>query len=207
MKGLLIKDILNLRKTFRTTLFILVFYGLLAYSMVDPSFLSGMVVLLFTMVSITSFSYDDLAKWDTFALSMPVTKKEMVVSKYLLSILLAVMGTLFSVVFGALMVLFKDTSSISEQLLVSYVLFGIAILFVCIMLPLVYKFGVERSRVMMIAIFAIPTFIAFVLNRFGVPMPTEEQFFLLVKLSPLFLVLCIVLSYLISYKIYRNKDM
>ena len=48
------------------------------------------------MITITSFSYDALAKWDRYALSLPLTRKDIVAGKYLLSIILCLLATILS---------------------------------------------------------------------------------------------------------------
>jgi len=92
MKGLIIKDILNLKKNLNTLLVLVIFYAFLGYRSGDPSMLIAMIVLLLTMMSITSISYDDLAKWDKYALAMPISRKNIVLSKYILAVLLSISG-------------------------------------------------------------------------------------------------------------------
>lgn len=205
MTGLLIKDILNLRKYAMTMLIFIVFYSALSFTMDDPGFISGAIVLFFTMISITSFSYDNLAKWDNYALSLPITRKEMVLSKYILAMLLAIGGTLFSIVAGGLIVFIKDITSFKEQLVISYCLFVIATLFISALLPLIYKYGVEKARIMIVVVIGLPSILLFALSKIGVLMPTDEQFMLLLKLSPIFLVIVLFVSYFISLEIYKKK--
>ncbi|WP_019242166.1 MULTISPECIES: ABC-2 transporter permease [Bacillus] len=207
MTGLLIKDILNLRKYAMTMLIFIVFYSALSFTMDDPGFISGAIVLFFTMISITSFSYDNLAKWDNYALSLPITRKEMVLSKYILAMLLAIGGTLFSIVAGGLIVFIKDITSFKEQLVISYCLFVIATLFISALLPLIYKYGVEKARIMIVVVIGLPSILLFALSKIGVLMPTDEQFMLLLKLSPIFLVIVLFVSYFISLEIYKKKEL
>ena len=86
MKGLIIKDIFNLKKGITTTLIMILFYGIFSYNTGNMSMLIGMTVFIMTSLSISSMSYDDMAKWDGYALSMPITRKNIVLSKYILSI-------------------------------------------------------------------------------------------------------------------------
>ena len=59
------------------------------------------------MMSIYSFSYDSLAKWDRFGLSLPVTRKEVVASKYILSLLFCLIGTALSFLLSSIVLYFK----------------------------------------------------------------------------------------------------
>lgn len=206
MKGLLIKDLLNLKKNFSTVIIMIALYFLFAFKSGDPSILVGMIVLLFTTMSITSISYDDLAKWDKFALAMPLSRKKIIYSKYILAIVLSLFGVVISTAIGYLIILLKGKISISAFLMTSYLIFSISIIFSSIILPLIFKFGVEKSRLMMMAVLAIPMVIVYILSELGVPMPSENQFMNILKISPLINLVILYLSSRISYNIYRKKD-
>ena len=80
MKSLLLKDLLNLRGYVKIITFFVVFYGLITFTMDDLNFLSGMVIILFMMIPISSFNYDQHSKWDVFSQALPVSRKEIVQS-------------------------------------------------------------------------------------------------------------------------------
>ena len=207
MKGLLIKDLLVLRKYARTLLLIFLFYMFFSFFTNDTSFFSGMTVMFFTISTITSFSYDDLAKWNRYARSLPLTKKEIVASKYLLALILAVTGTVLPMVFSLLFIsVFGGKTGAAEQLMISYALFAVAVVFMCVMLPFLFKYGVEKSRVILFGVFLIPFIIGFAMVKLNMPMPTEDQFMFLLKLSPVLLILLSSVSFITSCRIYQNKD-
>lgn len=207
MKGLIIKDILNLKNYGRSILLIVAFYGIFAYTINDAGFLGGMIVLLMTMMSISSFSYDDLAKWDKYALSLPISRKDMVMSKYLLSIIFIVLGAVLSFVIVFAMSNIKNSVNLWELLLQTYSLSAVAIIFISVLMPLLYKFGVEKSRIMIMAVFAIPTLLLVLLSKLGIAKPSEEQLMFLLKMSPIIVIAVMMVSAFISYNIYKKKDM
>lgn len=207
MKGLIIKDILNLKKSLNTLIAMFIFYILWAYKFGDPTILIAMITLMLTMMSITSMSYDDLAKWDKFALAMPISRQKLVYSKYILSILLAICGVGISVAISYILVLVNGKISTSQLFLSAYVIFIISILFSCIVLPLIYKFGVEKSRIMMMAVIAIPMIIAYLISEMGISMPSESQLTMLLWFSPLFILISLFISSSISYSIFKKKDL
>lgn len=206
MKGLIIKDILNLRRSFKTTLLIICLFAIYAYGTNNPSYLISMVVLILTMMSITSIAYDDMAKWDRYALAMPISRKDIVISKYVLSILLSIVSVLVSFIVTYILILPRADISIKELLLIAYVVFSISLIFVSMILPFIYKFGVEKARIISIGIFAIPTAILFLLHKIELELPDENQLMFLLKISPLILILILFSSGLFSYIIYKNKD-
>ncbi|MBC8586881.1 ABC-2 transporter permease [Paratissierella segnis] len=207
MKGLLIKDLINLKKSFGTIIAMIVLYFLFAYQSGDPSILVGMIVFLLTMMSITSMSYDDMAKWDKFALSMPISRKTIVYSKYILAVLLSLAGLVLSTGIGYIVILLKAKMSIQEYLVASYAIFVLSMAFICIIIPLIFKFGVEKSRLMMMGAIIIPMIIGYVISKSGISMPSENQLMTILKLSPLLVVLALYISSTISYNIYKKKDL
>jgi len=206
MKGLLLKDILNLKKQSRIMLLMTAFYFMLGLMYENPSFLTGMIVLLFTMLSITSFSYDDLAKWDRYALSLPVTRSELVLGKYVLAAVLAGAGTVLSFAGAMFFSFIKSPIDITEQLAVSYALFAVAMLFVSVLFPIIFKFGVEKGRMLMIAVFAVPMGAIYALSYLGISLPSEEQLTTLLIFSPVIIFVFTAVSYALSKSVYNKKE-
>ncbi len=208
MKGLILKDLLNLRKYGKTVFLICAFYLILMLMMDSATVFGGMIVLMFTITSITSFVYDSQCGWDVYAMSLPVSRKDIVLSKYVLSLFLAFLGGILSLLVFWLHGIFARTGNFLETLAVSYALFAVAVVFICILLPLVYRFGVERSRILIIAVVAIPTAVIMVLSQSGTVIePDEKLISQVLGFSPLVLVVCVILSYLASGAIFNNKEM
>lgn len=206
MKGLIIKDFLNLKKYIITLIPVILLFTFITYQSGDSSFLVGMVVMLFTMMSITSISYDDLAKWDRYALAMPISRKTIILSKYLLAIILSAIGVLVSTSIGFIIGLYRGGFHTLDFMLKLYSVFAISILFLSIILPLIYKFGVEKTRLLMMAVVAIPLAIYYLLNKIGIALPNESQFMSLIKISPLILIIFLIISISISNIIYKKMD-
>ncbi len=92
MKGLILKDLLNLRKQARIILLFVGFYFVLGMINQSGDSFGGVVALLFAMLAVTAMAYDERAGWDKYALTMPVSRRDLVVSKYLLGVLLSLAG-------------------------------------------------------------------------------------------------------------------
>ncbi len=207
MKGLILKDLYNLRKYGRTVFLISAFYILLTFMMDNSDMFAGMIVLMFAITSITSFAYDNQSGWDVYVQTLPVSKKDVVLSKYLLSYLLALFGGLLAVLMGWINGLVKNVGNFTETLITAYALFAVGLLFISILLPLVYRFGVERSRVIIIAVVAIPVAAGVAMSQTGkLPEIGEQAFKQALLFSPLIVVACCILSFAISNVIYRKKE-
>ena len=93
MTGLLMKDLLNIKRTLLGMLGLMAIYGVVFSALMGDasSFLSSMLTVIFITVTVSSFSYDALVRWDRYALSLPVSRRDLVASKYLLAVVLAVL--------------------------------------------------------------------------------------------------------------------
>ena len=95
MTGLMMKDALVMRKTLRLYALFLLFYSGLAVLGVFPmSMALAMVEVIVMVLPISSFSYDEAAKWDRYAAVLPVGRTAVVKARYLflLLVLLAAAG-------------------------------------------------------------------------------------------------------------------
>lgn len=206
MKGLIIKDLINLKKYGWSVLMITALYVLFSITLKDPEFMGGMIVLMFSMIAVTSFSYDSMSGWDKYVISMPVPRRTVVKSKYVLALLLSLLGAALSAIIGIATGFFNGTADIIKQLTISAGLLGIGILFLCIMLPLIFKFGVEKSRVIVIIVFAIPFAAAFAMSQTGMTLPSHDQLMRILAYSPLMLAALFVFSYMLSCYFYNGKE-
>lgn len=209
MIGLLLKDLYTMRQYGKTMLLMLIFFGVISAGLDNPAiFFESFIILMSTTLAITSFSYDTAAKWDRYALSLPVTRKEVVASKYLLSILLCLVGTAFSFPISALALTIRPAEGfgLREHLYTTGALLCAAAFFISILLPLTFRFGVEKGRILIFALFAAPGAIVIALSKLGVPLPSESTLLGLAKLLPVAVVLLYLFSYFLSVRIYAKKE-
>ncbi len=109
MKGLLIKDILNLRINLLLCGALLLLYSCLnAFSEFQYSIINYFILICSTFL-ITSFYLDESSKWNAFALAMPVSRKELVLSKFLLKWILHMVGFVFALIPAAIVRIFQGT--------------------------------------------------------------------------------------------------
>ena len=88
MTGLMMKDALVMRKTLRLYALFLLFYSGLAVLGVFPmSMALAMVEVIVMVLPISSFSYDEAAKWDRYAAVLPVGRTAVVKARYLFLLL------------------------------------------------------------------------------------------------------------------------
>ena len=85
---------------------------------------------------------------------------------------------------------------------------GVAVVLLSILIPLIYKFGVEKSRFMMMAIILVPMIIAILLSNLGLKFPTDLQLSLPIVYGIIVFAVIIItiISFLTSLKLFVSKD-
>ncbi|MDF2941519.1 MAG: putative rane protein [Herbinix sp.] len=216
MKGLIWKDIINLKRNVKIFGLLTVLYAFMAFTSKDASFFGSIFTMLFAILTMSTFSYDEAAKWDGYALTMPVTRENIVQSKYIMMLLLTLIGVVFSA--GVTILLNIVLKSHTMFYGIQICIFGAALvmLFYSITIPIITKLGMEKARLAFFAVYLIPFFIAYIgkelVKRSGLAMPgnliTVIEF--LVKyiyvIVPLVVVIALYISYMVSINIYKKKE-
>lgn len=202
MKGLLLKDLVNLKQQTKIYIIVIAIWLAIALTSQDGSFLGGMICVLSVMLPITTLSYDEKAKWDKYVLSMPVSRNQVVVSKYILALALSFIGCLISFAFNLFI-----TKDASQSIIMSSMFWAFSIVAFCLILPLIYKFGVEKGRAMILIVFLAPTVLVILLSKLNIPLPSKEFLYNIKFIFPVFIIAALILSCYVSIKIFKNKDL
>ena len=89
MTGLVLKDFLMMRKTLKTyVLFFVLYFGMSIAGIFPISVTTSMVTMIIAVLPISTFSFDEMAKWDRYAVSLPLGRREVVGARYLFILLL-----------------------------------------------------------------------------------------------------------------------
>lgn len=209
MKGLLMKDLLVLRGNARNTLlFLLVYCIIFGIISQDANMVSGIAIIMLTTLSISTFSYDNLARWEGYALCLPVTRQQMVQAKYLLSLLFAAAGAVLSLLLGLGISAFGDQGPLPMDEIVGtpVALLVASFIGISVLLPLIYKFGIEKSKVIFVAIVGVPTLVGYLLSKLEVQLPPIENPQRLLWLLPVIILVLLIGSYCLSCRIFSKKE-
>lgn len=216
MKSLILKDIYNIMHNMRSLALLLVLFIVLMVPQGGPSAYLITSCLLCSMMVMTTFSFDNTSKWEKYALVMPIAKKDLVAAKFLVLLLFCIFGVVSGLVLGvAGGLLFKSFHLNSADdwlmlLMVAAAGLAIGIFFGSLVIPLLFKFGAEKARMLSIAAFAAPTAIGLGLYRllavFGISI-SDKFVTKLLYLSPLLVILWAYLMYRISLRIFQNQDL
>ena len=204
MAGLLLKDLLSLKKQAIAYGAVAVFYVFLAIADGNAMFFGWMLVLLSIMMPLTAVAFDERAKWDKYALTMPVSRTQLVLSKYILSYILIGIAVTIYIVFSAL---YGMNIFAKESLLLYAAMIGIAVFFISLLMPAIVKFGTEKARIYMLAIVMVPTLLVMMIAKSGVPMPSEQTLMHIAYALPVVILLLAVGSIILSISIFKRKEL
>jgi hypothetical protein len=216
MRGLIIKDFINLKKNLKIMSALTVLYAVMAFMQEDTNFFSGVLIVVFAIMLLSTYSYDELSKWDSYALTMPLSRDIIVQGKYLVMLLLTLFGAGFSAVFSVIINFIMKRSDLMDSLKLCAAGASIVILFYSIILPFITKLVVEKARFIFFAVYMIPFLIAFLLQKQlksgDLQIPHElirlgnifiQNVYIIV---PLLLIAALGISYTISINIFRKKE-
>lgn len=161
MKSLVLKDLYNIGHNAKSMLFILI---VLAVGIVPTSGAGGYLVMcavLCSMMTVTTFTFDDMAGWTPYALVMPVTRKDVVLAKYVVLAIFCTIGDLFGLVVGGICSFVTGEYALCPDAFIELAVFtlvGWAASFAMgsVAIPLVFRFGAERARILLVLAFLIP---------------------------------------------------
>lgn len=208
MKGLIIKEFLGLRRYFRILAVLMVLYIFMSFGMTSVSIFASVNAILIMICSLSSFSYDSYNHWNEFAMSLPLSRADLVKSKYLFILLLCAFGTAVTLILSLIVGLIIHLPM--QEIFIATLCSALTALFLgALTTPFIYKFGVEKARYILIIIVMIPTlvFVSFGSYLPTLHLPSAQTLTLLAWCSPVFVLAFVFLSYLISKRIFMNKDL
>lgn len=209
MLGFILKDILILKKYIKTVVLVLAFYGIMQGMSSSFSIFSFMLFFLGTMIPMTAATYDEQAKWDTYAITLPVERKDIIKAKYLFSIGIMLICGILGIVSSFVINITTHRQNSLDNLVPNAAALGIGILFISILLPILIKFGSEKGRYIIMPIYLIPSIIIYVLatiSNFHIKLPPENVLVVLFSISPFISLVFYGISYLFSVRIYEKKE-
>ena len=216
MKGLIIKDLCVLKNQMKTLLLVLAFFIIFSIINEDATFILFLVPFYMIMILITTFNYDEFNKWDSYCNSLPLSRKEIVKSKYILfnatSLIALILGILASFIIPSFI---ENTTFESLFASIIGVAFGICLV-ISLLIPFYYKFGSSKGRIMLFLCIVILALLILAITSLDI-FNNKELMNIINSLNNLslgmFTLLLIILtviimsiSYYISVRIYKNKE-
>lgn len=220
--GLLKKDIYNLSSYKTSLIIILVLVPIFCISISDIQFIIPALTMMLGMIAISTFSYDDMSKANKYINAMPSTKKDVVREKYILAImgifLGGIAGTIVTIIVGKIINIVNPSSNVVlnyQEIITNAITWMIGLYIVqSIQIPLIYKYGSEKSRIVMImlmilaggVIVFVQPLISAIYNMINIKIP-QNLYTIIIGIGLVLLAIVMyIISFKISYKTYENKE-
>lgn len=144
MKALIYKEFVNIK----IQLFIIwAIYGLLNVFFISNSYAVPLMTILMNIILLFSaFTLDEKVKFEYFILSTPVSRLHIVLSKYIFFLMITFINLAISTFF---LVYFEGTHYIYIFRIQSFTL-SIVLILCSLILPMLFRFGVEKGRLIFI---------------------------------------------------------
>ncbi len=147
MKGLVIKDLLVLKVAMKTVIIIVVLFGFIG-AMNGSAYMSTFASVYAAILPMTCMAYDERSKFNQYAMAMPVKPSYIALSKYITGIILAAAATVVALVTAAI-----GGSDIASTAVTCML---IPMFYHTFMLPLMFMFGTEKSRIIILIGVVVP---------------------------------------------------
>ena len=211
MMGLVKKDFYLAAGLARSYLIVAAIFLVLSLAGIyEFSFLSSFMSLLCIMLPVNVFSYDEQAKWDKYAAALPGGRRAVVQARYVFTLIVSAGAVVLGGAVGAAACPLDPTTGemLWEMVLSTAAGGSVGILLNAVMLPLMFKFGVQKGRLYLALVLAI-LFGAFLGGVAALASAVQEPSVLILPLAaiPAAGLLALVPSYFLSLRIFRKKDL
>lgn len=209
MLGLIKKDFLLIKANLKSMIIIFVIYIMLAFQgTLDVTFIIPLIgIILF----LSTFSYDDFNNWNSYAVTLPNGRKNVVRAKYIASIILMIILAVVAFSIGIGISYIKINSINLDEIISS--LMGTmlsSVIIISLLYPIVFKFGATNGRIILFAVVfgiaGIGTLIAQFIDMTPIINIINKLDNYLLIAIPIIYIILLGISYLISSKIYQNKE-
>ena len=154
MRGLIMKDMLTIAKQAKAFLILILFFA------VTPNFSGSSFALVYTaMMPLSALAYDENCKWDQLAAMMPYSVRDIVLSKYLLGYICLLVTGALSIASLYVTAAVKGVPAAGEDIAGVIVMACFALIFLAVNLPCMFRLGVEKGRLLFMAMIGIIVFL------------------------------------------------
>ena len=182
-------------------------------SIINPIFLNMLIGIIVYQMTYQVIAYEESYGIDYLIASLPVTKKEYITSRYIFGLTSTIISILIFTVTYRLVLTFSSKSyDIIDFKTMLTVGIASSIILVSVLIPSILKFGIVKGRVF-ITIVGLSIVMAPASLISAMAEEKEAMIFLSkineIGIGTIFLIVSVVvriISYIISQKIYRNKQ-
>ncbi|MDO5141440.1 MAG: ABC-2 transporter permease [Eubacteriales bacterium] len=165
MKAMLYADWITLRRSLRVMLFVLVASAVSAVLWNGPLFFCFSLMFFAVMLPGTLLTADHAQGWDRLSLALPIRRRDVVGSKFLLSVLVNAALLVLTVALCAVYAVTQRTTDLTELVGSALACEAVALVMMGVLLALEFKFGVEKGRYIIIGCAWLPPIAAYLMRE------------------------------------------
>lgn len=218
MRGLIIKDFLYLKNTWKNL--IIIFVGSVLISIALGNYLLAICALPLILLTntINTFQTDEFFNTDSYTLSLPLSRKEIITARFIYTFIMVLVSFFVGLVIYYLVYFIArpNYNGLNTDMLKYLIMLeGTSLLVDSIFYPIIYKVGCEKSRLVLLSIvmllLGIGSILSVYINLFNkdfidfVAIVSFIQKNGVLTLSIL-VVVSTILSYILSIKFYSKRD-
>lgn len=207
MKGLIRNNLYSASSGYKLMVLLAVLSGVAGIVLENGIFVTcyGIVVLiLFPINTFSTVQVDTYANWSKYEISLPVRRRDIILSKYICYILFQVIGIILIQSYLWFFSKVYPNFGVREMLPLFYMGIGLSLGTAAIFYPLIYTLGIDKSELLisvsLIIMCLIMAAATFLLEKIGV------EYELSMKVFQGVAIVLLLLSYLITNQIYQKKE-
>ncbi len=214
MKSLILKDYFNIVHSLKAMMVTILIVTVCLSGSTGPGASMVMCTMMMGMLIISTMAMDEHCNWNRYALVMPVSKKDIILAKYIVLYLLVFAGIILGGIMGLGVELVIQKTAITSEVLLDLGMcavagIGITSIIVGVTIPLVIWFGVEKGRLFIILCSLVPAGIVWAVSELltaaGIVI-TEEILMLGIIALPFVSVLWNAVMYRLSCTLFEKKE-
>lgn len=157
MIGLIKKDFFNVASSLKVYLMIPLMFAFVSYANESMDLLAFSTCFVGIFIVMSCFAYDDMAHFDAFALTLPISRKDLVLSKFLIGnlflIIVFIVSNLLAFLLAAIFEGRFENYSVLNFLEYTFLATMIVNMITGFVSCIMFKYGSEKGRVVFLVIF------------------------------------------------------
>lgn len=208
MKGLLLKDFYIIRSGLLILLLTFVFIGAGMSFVISPWVLIVIFTVTLSFQSAVTVQTDKASHWDRFSVTLPVPRKQIISSKYVMYLLLSLAGLGMGAVISIVCAWLQKSFDAESLLLYSSLAVTVSLLPGSISIPCSFLFDEEKSMIGMILAYMITSgiiaVVVFLFSKYG---NLQENTGMVISILAIISVILYIVSWLACPSRICRKDM
>ena len=206
MKGLLLKDFYMAKRHFGWFTLVIAAMLIMSCMVEDMQIFLIYPMIVSNIIPVSLMAYDEHDKWEQYSGTLPYTRAQVVTGKYLVSVCLGVAFFLLSMAVAIVRMQMYGQFILEAWMRMGAILLMLGCLAPILMLPVVFKFGAEKGRIIYLAILGVICGVLMGLDVKGISLSTMHNLWPIVAVLGVMVALS-ALSWRLSIRFYQKRDL